>query len=172
MKIRTFWNILLKILGIYLVVRGLNIVSQSFSVLFYAEEEIIYYTIIAIGVAAAYFFILWLFVFKTTWLIDKLQLEKEFDEEKIELKDDFSAILSIAIIVIGGIMIVDSLPWLCSSIFSFYRNKKMFCPSSENPATAWLILYTIKTVIGYLLMTNSRPIAAFICRKNKEKDTE
>ena len=170
MKIRTFWNILLKILGIYLVVKGVSVISQSFSMLFYAKEEIIYYSAVAIGVVAAYFFILWLFVFKTTWLIDKLQLEKGFDEEKIELKDDFSAILSIAIIVIGGMMIVEGLPWLCQDIFTYYQEKSILF--RESPNIGWVIFSLTKIIIGYLLMTNSRPIAAFICRKNKEKDTE
>ena len=161
----------MKILGIFLVVRGVDVVLSSFSILFYAEgEEMLIYTIVAIGTVAVYFFILWLFVFKTAWLIDKLDLENGFEEERIELKNDFSNILSIAIIVMGGIMVIDSLPQLCKSIFTYYQAQKMFCPWRENPSTGWIILYLVKAIAGYLLMTNSRQIANFINRKSEKND--
>ena len=174
MKIRTLWNILLKCLGIFLVVKGVDVIVPYFGVFFgistMETEDIIYYIAVSSGILIAYFFILWLFVFKTSWLIDKLQLENGFDEEKIDFKNDSSAILTIAIIVIGGIMFVESLPQLCKGIFSFYQANKMFCPWKENPSTSWVIFYVIKAIVGYLLMTNSTPIVNFINRKSTKNE--
>ena len=174
MKIRTLWNILLKCLGIFLVVKGVEVIMPYvgvFSVIsIMVTEDIIYYIAVSFGILFAYFFILWLFVFKTSWLIDKLQLENGFDEEKIDFKNDSSAILTIAIIVIGGIMFVESLPQLCKGIFSFYQANKMFCPWKENPSTSWVIFYVIKAIVGYLLMTNSTPIVDFINRKSTKNE--
>ena len=173
MTIRTFWNILLKILGIYLVVQGVGVIMQFLSVftMVTTAEESVYYIAITLGTLILYFFVLWLFVFKTSWLIDKLDLEIGFEEEeRIELKGDFQAVMSIAIIVIGGIMLADALPLLCKYIYSFYQNKKMLCTTSENPVTSWIILCIAKAILGYLLMTNSKPIVAFISRKSAKSE--
>jgi len=178
MTIRAFWNILLKILGLYFVVKGVNVIMPYLGVFTSVStmeiEDTIYYIAVTFGTLIAYFFILWLFVFKTSWLIDKLDLEKGFNEEKIDFKNDSSAIMTIAIIVIGGIMLVDALPLLCNHIFAFYQNKKMFCPPKENPATSWIVCYGIEAIIGYLLMTNSKPIVTFLNRKSakNEEDSE
>jgi len=168
MTIRTFWNILLKILGIYLVVQGVGVIMPYLAVFTttfaMGIEDTIYYIAITLGILVAYFFILWLFVFKTSWLIDRLDLENGFDEERIDLKGDFSAIMTIAIIVIGGTMLVESVPMLARE-FSLYIQRKEIA-FQENPSIGWTIFYVVKAMIGYLLMTNSKPIAAFIHRKS------
>ena len=172
MTIRIFWNILLKILGIFLVVKGVNVIVPYLSILattFAMEmEDTIYYIAVTLGVLIAYFFILWLFVFKTSWLIDKLDLENGFDEEKIDLKNDSLAIMTIAIIVIGGIMFVESLPMLAREMSLFIKREEI--PFQENPNIGWTIYYIVKAMIGYLLMTNGKPIAAFINRKSAKNE--
>ena len=174
MKIRTFWTILLKIIGIFLVLRGVSTIMYSLSttitMMSYRDEaeDMIWATLATIAlVVVVYFFILWLFVFKTSWLINKLHLDKGFDEEKINLNIRSSAVLTIAIIVIGGLMFVDGLPQLCKEIFTFFQQKSVFRAS---PSSGWIILHLIKTVLGYLLMTNSKPIIAFIEKRTKENE--
>ena len=86
MTIRTFWTILIKILGICLVLDSVTVIPQFISTLFYTDPNdtgqgfvlSISLLVLTIGV---YLFILRLFVFKTAWLIDKLHLDKGFDEE-------------------------------------------------------------------------------------------
>jgi hypothetical protein len=174
MKIRTFWTILLKIIGIFLVLRGVSTIVHSLNttiaMLSYGDgaEDIIWISLATIAmVVVIYFFVLWLFVFKTSWLINKLHLDKGFDEEKINLNIQSSAVLTIAIIVIGGLMFVDGLPQLCKEIFMFFQQKSVFRAS---PSSGWIILHLIKTVLGYLLMTNSKPIVAFIEKRTKENE--
>ena len=97
MTIRTFWTILLKILGISLVLRGVDVIlnlisilsstlsAMSYSDIEYNTLELIGYIAAIFGVVIIYAFILWLFVFKTSWIINKLRLEKGFIEERIEI---------------------------------------------------------------------------------------
>jgi len=167
MKIKTFWLILLKIIGFTLVLKGVNIITYSITTVsimntWGSTEDVIRFTFFIILIVGVYLFILWLFVFKTSWLIGKLSLEKGFEDEKIELNVQTSDILSIAIIVIGGIMLIDSLPKLCMQIFTFFQEKSMF---RESPKTALIILYFVKAILGYFLMTNSKPIVAFINKR-------
>lgn len=106
-----------------------------------------------------YIIILRLFLFKTNWLIDKLHLDKGFPEENIDLNVPKPAIISVATIVIGGIIFVDGLPLFCSNLFEFFQQKNIF---REDPNSGWLIFQFVKTIIGYLLMTNSKTVVGFI----------
>lgn len=131
------------------------------------QEDYIWMILSTVLTVVVYFFILWLFVFKTSWLIDKLHLEKGFEDEKIELNIQLATILPIAIIVTGGILIINSLPNLCKEIFTFFQIKSLSW--QESSQTGWIILYLVEVILGYLLMTNSRQISEFI---NKRADSE
>ena len=181
MTIRTFWTILLKILGISLVLRGVNVIlnlisvlSSTLSAMSYSDIEddtlgLIGYIAAIFGVVIIYAFILWLFVFKTSWIINKLRLEKGFIEERIELNIHLSTILKIATIVIGGIMIIDSLPLLCQQVFIFFQQKSIF---RESPTAGWIILNSVKAFLGFLLITNSSKIITFINTKSVSSDLD
>ena len=171
MTIKTFWTIFIKILGIWLVLDSVTVIPQFFSTLFFTSTDntgqsfalTIALLLLTIGI---YILILRLFVFKTDWLIDKLQLEKGFAEEKIELNINYTTILTIATIVIGGIMFIDSLPQVCMQIFTFFQQKNRFI---EDPESGWIIFHIAKTIIGYLLMTNSQFVVGFL---NKQMDSQ
>ena len=172
MSIRTFWTILLKILGLSLVLAGISLLPQSLSAIpsFFGSNSaenmmvaiwIIGLFLFAIGIYAV---ILWLFVFKTSWLIDNLHLEKGFAEERIDLHIRQSTILSVAVIVIGGIMLINALPAFCEEVFVLIQSKRMFF-KYEN--SGYIIFYFAKAVIAYLLMTNSKLVVSFIDKNAK-----
>jgi hypothetical protein len=172
MRIRTFWTFFLKILGLYIVLGSIEVIAQFFSTTYYLfvdnSSDIIsksaVFGIIAL-IIFMYVLVLRFFVFKPNWIIDKLKLDKGFEEEKIELNTNSSTILRIAIIVIGGLMIVDTLPALCKSIFIFFQQESLF---RNYPKTGWIIFDAVKTVIGYLLLTNSKFIADTIENQKTE----
>jgi hypothetical protein len=120
--------------------------------------------------AAIFVLILWLLVFKTNWVIEKLKLTKGFSEERLELTMEWSTVLTIATIVIGGVIFIDSLPLIFKQTLSFVQLGK---PFRNSPEAIWIIYYLIKTVLGYLLMTNSKFVVNFIGRQNvKNSDGE
>jgi len=174
MKIKTFWTILLKILGIWLVLDSFKVIPQFISSLYSFSENsemtmqlfvmTFIYLLSTIGI---YIFVLWLFVFRTSWLIDKLHLEKGFSEERIEFNIPRSTVLSIAIIILGGLMFVDSLPQLCNQTISFLQQKNMF---RLDPKAGWIIFHLVKIVIGFLLMTNSQFVVNFIDKKKENEN--
>lgn len=174
MTIKTFWTITIKMLGIWLGLGFLTVIPQFISALTYfganrndnlfAIGYVIALFLLTIGI---YVVILRLFVFKTAWLINKLHLEKGFVEEKIELSIPHSTVLTIALIVIGGIVFVDSLPQLCKQTFVFIQQDIRL---GESPITGWIIFYFAKTILGYLLMTNSQFVVRFINTKNPNEN--
>lgn len=175
MSVKNFWTLFLKVLGIWLVISGLATITQFIAALsaFIVGNNnevwtIIYSTLLLTGTIGLYFFILWLFVFKTAWLIDKLHLEKGFAEDKIETNLDYSKVLTISTIVIGGMVFIDSLPQFCKETFNYFQQKRMF---QEEFSSGWLFFYLAKTIMGYLLMTNSKAVVKYIEQQFK-KDLE
>jgi len=171
MTIKTFWTIFLKILGLWIVKGSLYVIPQFYSVFYFSTHEndsvdLIFWVILIIAV---YVLLLRLFLFKTAWLIRILRLDKGFGDNKLELNIDRSAILSIAIIVIGGITFVDTLPYLFSQLFELLRNKSL---PDDTSVSMNLLFDAIKVIIAYILMTNSKSIVQFIIRHSPENKNE
>jgi hypothetical protein len=169
MTIRTFWTLLLKILGIWLILSSLTVIPQFLTVfsIFTNNDNIISaLSIIALMLftLGLYFVVLKIFVFNSNWIIDKLKLDKGFPEETIDLNISLQTVLTISTIVIGGLIFVEALPMLFKQFFTFIQQKTVF---REDPEFSWIIFYSVKTLIGYLLMTNSKFVIEYIHRKTK-----
>lgn len=169
MSIKLFWTILIKILGLILVSGLLTVLPQLLMSLYYVFEKDVFQSIlnegfITIPSILIYFFLIKICLFKTSWIIDKLKLDKGFEAEKIELNIGESKIITIAIIVIGGLIFIETLPVLFRDLFIFFQDKNLF---KDYPKSGWIIFDVCKVVIGYLLMTNSFKIAKFIDQKKK-----
>lgn len=169
MTIRTFWTLFLKILGIWLILSGLTVFPQLISSLVYLGENrqdnfyaIIFIIALLLLTVGLYFIVLKLLVFNPNWLIDKLKLDRGFQEEKLDLSITLKTVLTVATIVIGGLIFIDALPLLCREIFTSIQIKTVF---REDPKFSLLIFYIIKALIGYLLMTNSKTVIKYIVKK-------
>lgn len=173
MSVRNFWTVFLKMLGVWLVVGGFTTLTQFISAFSFLANgngnwwSATYLIGLLLLTIAVYIFVLWLFVFKTSWLIDTLKLEQGFAEEKIEFKIQTSSILTIATIVIGGLVLVDSFPLFCRQVFYFIQQKNQFM---EYPSFDLIVLHFVKSLVGYLLMTNSKVVVGFIEKQEKGKE--
>ncbi len=172
---RSFFTILIKILGIYLILDSITVIPQFISSLFSiglgfdkSIETIALYSFLLILTVGIYYIILKYCVFKTDRIIDKLKLDKGFVEETFELNIHRSTVLSIAVIVIGGLIFVDSLPTFCKEVFDFIGQKQQSIPFGQNPASGWMIFYLVKILIGYYMVNNHRQIVNFIEKQRKK----
>ncbi|MBN2766242.1 MAG: hypothetical protein JXR27_07695 [Paludibacteraceae bacterium] len=163
---------MLKIIGISLVLKVLNVISQSIATLSmlhtYQDSNIL--AVIATTILttlAMYFFILWLFVIKTEWLVNILNLEKGFDENRIDMNFKLTSIVHLSIIITGAILIITNLPHLCKEIINYIGLKNSF---NEQQTATMIILYFIKAVLGYALITNSKKITLYIDKKTVNTD--
>ncbi|HLF50950.1 hypothetical protein [Flavobacterium sp.] len=170
MKTKTFWTILIKILGLSILFSSLTVVPQFFSTLYATFQggndsyiEISFFLIFSLLI---YLLILRLFVFKPEWIIKNLKLEKNI-EENIDLDVKASTILNISIAVIGGLMLAGSIPMLCETLFEFFRQSDLFI-DFEN--SKWIVAYFLKSLIGYLLFTNSKAVTKLIFKQADETD--
>lgn len=171
MTIRTFWTFLLKLLGLWLILSSFTVLSQVISAIGYMSfsqvgvSEIILTLSGAFIVLAIYAAIIVFIVIKPGFIIDKLKLDKGFQEETINLNIKINTVLTIAVILLGGIMFIEALPYLCREAIIFMQGTDLF---REYPNKETLIFLLVKTLIGYLLMTNSRRVVGFVVRKEEE----
>ena len=164
MHIKIFWTILIKIIGLWILLNCISIIPQFFTTLSFTNgslnlESLLLIWLMLFGSIFIYFLIIRVFLFKTNWIIEKLKLENNFTEERIDLKIKSSTVLTIAIIVFGGMILVDSLPSFFSRLFDFFQQKSLL---KDYNHTSWLIYYFIKIIIGYLLLTNGKNLTKYI----------
>ncbi len=161
---RTFFELLIKIMGIYLVLSSLSVVPQLFSNLLMLYNPIgdnnTGVILMAISIMGLLFGMFYLTIqycfFKTDWIIDKLALDKKFTEEKFDINIHRSTVLSIAVVVFGGLLFVEALPSFCIQVYSYIGQNQSYARFGENPITGWMIFHGVKVFMSVWLMTNSR----------------
>lgn len=169
---RTLFHIILKILGIFFIKELLAIIAQLLSSFLYLTSsvtipEAIWTFATTLLIVLVYGLVSYFLIFKTDFVIDKLKLDKGFSQESIPLNIHRSTIFSIAIIVIGGYMVVDEIPNFCRQLFSYFQEKRMTY-GQTNPSIEYSVISGVKIIIGILLMTYQRKIVAFIERQRKK----
>ncbi|MFN5415843.1 MAG: hypothetical protein ACK5B9_02225 [Flavobacteriia bacterium] len=171
MSVKSFWLIVLKIIGIWFVLDSFLVIEQLISSVilsFFSFNEDYFTTYLSlllfVIIIVVFFILLRLFLFKPQWLIKKLKLDQDFDSEKIDFTADKTSIVRVAIIIIGAMLFIDSFPKLISQSFNFFQQKSIF---RESPTSVWIILETVKCIIAYLLINNNKSLSEFIDRKSE-----
>jgi hypothetical protein len=172
MSPRSLFNIILKVMGIYFIKELLALIPQFLSsFLFYTKSDvttesfwILFSTIIIIAV---YGLVIIYLILKTDWIIEKLQLDKGFEEETFTMRLHRSSVLSISVIVLGGLIFINSFPYLCRDIYLYFQEKRL-TGGSLSSRVGYIIIYTIETIAGLLLMGNHRQIVNFIELKRRK----
>lgn len=161
MSIRSFWTIFIKIVGIWLVFSSLTVVPQAIFTLLTSyfpdsrEGLLMLLVPVVLLTVGIYIYILTIFVFKTSWFIDKLKLDKGFADERLDLNIHRSTVLSVAVIVIGGVLFLDSLPLFLRLFFKEIQQHNI---TGEQFESEWVIFYFVKTMLGYIVMIKNKEI--------------
>ncbi|MFI5136563.1 MAG: hypothetical protein ACHQIM_01965 [Sphingobacteriales bacterium] len=175
MELKTFWKIFLKIFSLYLIWQTLVILPSFFSTLIFVggQDKITMFTTVSaiVFIALFFIFIIRYCLFQTDRVIDKLHLEKGFPDEKLEINIHRSSLLSIAIIILGGLMLADGLPLLVYHAFYYIQRSDAFIKFQDNRATPYLVSNFLKVLFGYFMVADNRLIVNFIERKRKKTAT-
>ena len=175
MTIRTLFTVILKVLGIFFIKNFLETIPQLLSLLnflndFGGQQKLL----IGLSEISLMLLILGLvsycLIFKTELIIDTLQLDKGFGEEVIPQNIHRTTILSIAIIIMGGMLIINELGNFCRQLFLYYQEVKLVKQNylSKNPNISYSIISFIKIILGLLLMIYQKQIVYFIEWRRKK----
>jgi hypothetical protein len=171
MTIRTLFSIILKVLGIFFIRDILTLIPQLLSVFLYMTKaegaiEAIWTLLSTVLIFSVYSLVTYYLIFKADWVIDKLQLGSSFEEQTISLNIHRSTILSISVIVLGGLIIVDEVPNFCRALFSYFQEKRM-TNGQTNPSLSYSVVSAGKIIIGLLLLGSQRQIVNYIELRRK-----
>ena len=168
---RSLFNIILKVIGIFFIKNLLIELANILPALVqFTSHEPDYGSfnlmslVIVLLECLVYLFITYLLLFKANWIINKLKLDQGFHQHEFNLNIHRSTILRIAIIVVGSLIIVDSLPLLVQQLIYYIRMKKENVP---NIKIDYVVLHTAKLLIGIFLVAYQRTLVNLIEYKQR-----
>jgi len=172
MSVNTFWKIILKSIGLWLLINCVWVIPQFMSTLNFQNGEIDWENLMLVWLMclitlAVYIFVTRIFLFKTDWLVKILKLDQSFHEEKINLETPSTTVLAVVISIIGGVYFIKSFPSLANAIFEFMRQNELI---KDYNNLGWLIYFFCATIIGFLVMTNGKSISNYIWKNNTKNE--
>lgn len=171
MLIHTFWKIVLKLIGLWLLFGCITLIPQFYETIAptfssYRVEEMLYVWLIVLVNVFIFFVGLHIFLFKTDWILRILKLDKGFSEDRIDTNIKSTTILKIGVIVIGSLLIIEAIPEFCASLFQFFQQSALF---HKYPGSDYLILNFVKLILGYFLLTNFKTLVELIEKKSNDE---
>jgi len=167
---RSFFIILIKLFGVYLIWEAFVVFFSLIPTIELAAQtegsEYLYLTLLLSALTIGLLIlIIRTCLYQPDRIINKLSLDKGFTEEKFDINPHRSTVLSIAIIITGLLLLVNSLPVLCQQFIVYIQQLGVSGPDTKG----YLILHGMKTVAGYLMVTNNQRITAAIEQSRKRK---
>ncbi|WP_431125428.1 hypothetical protein [Flagellimonas flava] len=167
---RDFFRIIIRLFALYLLLLTIfNYIPTNVS---YLTFELSIWPVLIILGSAILMIVLFLFLLqKSDTVIDVLKLDKGFDDERIELGNLGSLeIVKIALIFIGGFMILDHLPEFLH--YCYLGFKKEISATGLSPFEApglaefwdyfrWFVS-GVNLLVGYLILSNLGRLARFL----------
>tara|TARA_B100001778_G_C18069419_1_gene397834 strand:- start:8 stop:508 length:501 start_codon:yes stop_codon:yes gene_type:complete len=164
MQVKSFWIIVVKIIGLLFIIDLVKSVFEMLSLFFYQihEVELIFFVIII----TLFAILIYVLLFKPKYIIEKLKLSEGFDEEKFSLEISRKNVLNIIIALTGILILIDSIPDLISQIQQYLTISNYAREDVLSKSKNAIIMTLVKNIIGYLIIANNTKIANFIERKN------
>lgn len=176
MTIRTFWHLIIKTIGIWIVIHGIMSLPElviQFLVVYnapYGTYAVIAFQLLFLVVPILFYILVLRFlVLKTQSIINVLKLEKGFEETRIDITLPYDKVLRIIIILIGGIVFITAIPSLVENLYSFITEDR---PFNASPRATSLIVGVIQSISGFLIMTNSDIVQRYINRKSGDAESK
>jgi len=175
---RDFFRIIIKFFGLYsLILTVFSFIPSniSFIIIDFNLMSILWIFGLTTFVILLYVFL----ILKTDRLINLLKIDEGFDEEQIVIGNfNNQQYIKFAIIILGGLLIIDFLPTFLQYSFLAFRDK---VTTSENTLNLFLEFGTprdyfnwiqagINTLLGYLLITNYYKISKWLFRKETKEE--
>ena len=165
MSIKTLLNIVLKVLGILFLRDFIVIIPQFlsvFSMLINFGEGFTPFlsTILSF---AAYGVVAYFLIFRTGWVIEKLRLDEDIEEDNVSFNIKQSTLLTICLIIVAAVLILDAVPNLLRQLylyFEYVKNKGNYL-SNPRPDYTYLIVYIGKIIIGLLMLGYLKTIVEY-----------
>jgi hypothetical protein len=168
---RSVFILVLKILGVVLMkdmIFMLPSVFASLSFIFQTDDIgfALFNLITGAAIVFMYGFVLYLLIFRTDIVLAKLPLEKHFTEDRFTLNVHRSTIVQLAVIIVGGIIVITSFPSLLRQLYIYFQQRQLTRGMSDLDISD-AIIHAFQFLLGGLLVYNSKEVTNFIELRRK-----
>ncbi len=173
MTLKTFWSVLIKLIGLYITWKILILLPSLIALIpfasnYGADPDRVILTCIFVLIGVAVIFLLALYcLFRTDGVIKTLRLVKGQEEERLDVNIHRSSLLTIALIVFGAYLLADTIPAFASQLISYFQvqqNVKFF----KTPDAPYIIGSLLKIILGYFMIADTQFIVNLIERKRRK----
>ncbi len=178
---KTLFNIILKIFGLFFLKDIIETLGQFIVAVPYLfngntnsfdPNQRILLFIGTTTILAYYIFIAYLLFFKTNYFIEKLKLDQGFAQNEFLFQISRSSILTIALIVIGGIILTNEVPFLCKGLYQYIQQLSIQRYGGTKPDISYTLITVVKIILALLIIGERKRIVAFAEIRQKKNSTE
>ncbi len=172
----SLFNVILKIFGLFFLREIINTIPQWIPSLLFIAENVgigkgIWYFIITFVILAFYTFLVIILLFKSNYIVEKLRLDRGFNQEEFSWKISMDQTLTIALIIIGGIILFAEVPVLCGRIFAYFMEKKVTVVGMLAKDYSPTVISIVKIIFALLIIGERKRIVDFIVKGQPEEIT-
>ena len=162
---RDFFKILIKVVGLYFFIQVLFtfLPSQLGFLSFNKDSSGMFGTILYIAIIILFIVGLLYFLIRfPEKIIDLFKLDQNFDQQKNSINNfNQKNILTIALIIIGGFLIIENITTLLSGLYLVFRKSvDPMVPVNENSSIN-LVIPTLNLFLGGILITFRKNISNY-----------
>lgn len=179
---RSLFNIILKVFGLFFlreIIMAIPEALLTFSRFFYLEELAPSVTILIVQLIILFLYgaLVMQLILRTNKIIDFLKLDRGFSENEFSFEEGHSKkinlttqeILNIALIILGGLILVNEIPGFCRLLYLFIDENKSFY-GSNGLSVSNMVASVAKILSGLLILGERERITGFILKKKTEED--
>ncbi|HEY5406560.1 MAG TPA: hypothetical protein VIJ92_05730 [Ginsengibacter sp.] len=175
MKLRTLFGIIIKVFGFFIIkdiLATLPYLITPIMSLAGSEEKFDSGTlIVTLLILALYFAIAYALIFKTESMLNLLKLEPELSDEYLTFDVSAVNILTIALIILAGYLLIEEIPDFCNYLFSYYEQSQLRFQATKPPISK-LMISGIKIVIAFLIIGERKKIIQLIQKDEPAHEEE
>jgi len=170
---KSLFIIILKVFALFLIKDILMFVPQMFPVITMMNPNdnlsmFLGPLITAIALFIIYIILIWLLLFKPAAIIRSLGLEKGFEQDRMTININSGAILTVAIFVISGLVLINEIPELVKQVLNYYQQKR-YLGGISNPPISNIVISLVK-IISVLLLLCFRSSIVRLIHSNTNKE--
>lgn len=163
---RDLFIVIIRVIGLFLLLS--NIFSVVPSLISYSVYSTWQGLSLSIAVALIIIGLFIILVQKADRTVDWLKLDKGFDDERIEMSNlNEKNLLTLAILLFGGYLIVTSFPSIIIGLINLFYNDINYLPFDVVDKVD-LALESIFMIVGYLMLTNSTRLVNWMITKRSK----
>ena len=182
---RSFWAIAIKILGISFAYQSITTIWKAISmIIMYASwtelfpevraqingSNYLYGALISsLFIFVVNIIVVFLCIFRTDMVINKLKLEKGFIEERFELNVSRSTVLKIVIIITGALLLLNMTTDLIVEVTDYLLPVEKLSHLRNNRELGYIAEDVLRMVIALCIIIFSSSIVNFVERKSNKK---